>query len=48
MRSSYVDDRIVSDRTIDSHIKNLRHKLNDASQAEEVIHSIYGIGYKFE
>lgn len=48
MRSSYVDDRIVSDRTIDSHIKNLRHKLNDASQAEDVIHSIYGIGYKFE
>lgn len=48
MRSSYADDRIVSDRTIDSHIKNLRHKLNDASQADEVIHSIYGVGYKLE
>lgn len=48
MRSSYADDRIVSDRTIDSHIKNLRHKLSDVSDADEVIHSIYGIGYKFE
>lgn len=48
MRSSYPDDRIVSDRTIDSHIKNLRHKLNDASDADELIHSIYGVGYKFE
>lgn len=48
MHSSYADDRIVSDRTIDSHIKNLRHKLNNASIADEVIHSIYGVGYKFE
>lgn len=48
MDSSYQDNRIVSDRTIDSHIKNLRKKLAQASESEEVIHSIYGIGYKIE
>ena len=48
MRSSYPDDRIVSDRTIDSHIKNLRKKLADVLDSGEVIHSIYGVGYKIE
>lgn len=48
MNFSYRDDRIVSDRTIDSHIKNLRKKLSDAVGDEEIIHSIYGMGYKIE
>ena len=48
MKSSYPDDRIVSDRTIDSHIKNLRKKLFEAVGDEEIIHSIYGVGYKIE
>ena len=48
MQRMYPDRRIVSDRTIDSHIKKLRRKLGAASPGEEVIHSIYGVGYKFE
>lgn len=48
MGSSYPDHRIVSDRTIDSHIKNLRKKLTDAMDTEDLIHSIYGVGYKLE
>ncbi len=48
MKSSYLDDRIVSDRTIDSHIKNLRKKLSEAMGNEEIIHSTYGVGYKIE
>lgn len=48
MKSSYLDDRIVSDRTIDSHIKNLRKKLSEAMGDEEIIHSTYGVGYKIE
>jgi len=48
MQSSYLDDRIVSHRTIDSHIKNLRKKINEASSDDEIIHSIYGVGYKVE
>tara|TARA_R110002096_G_scaffold159976_2_gene325973 strand:+ start:7164 stop:7850 length:687 start_codon:yes stop_codon:yes gene_type:complete len=48
MTLAYDDRRIVSDRTIDTHIKNLRKKLTPASAGEEVIHSIYGVGYKIE
>jgi two-component system response regulator BaeR len=44
----YSDQRIVSDRTIDSHIKKLRKKIANAAPDEELIHSIYGVGYKFE
>lgn len=48
MNFSYPDERIVSDRTIDTHVKNIRKKLSLAANEEELIHSIYGIGYKFE
>lgn len=44
----YSDLRIVSDRTIDSHIKKLRKKIATVSPDKELIHSVYGIGYKFE
>ncbi len=44
----YHDYRIVSDRTVDSHIKKLRKKLNDTAPGSDLIKSIYGVGYKFE
>jgi len=44
----YSDQRVVSDRTIDSHIKKLRKKIAVVAADEELIHSIYGVGYKFE
>jgi len=44
----YPDQRVVSDRTIDSHIKNLRKKISGVSPETELIHSVYGVGYKFE
>jgi two-component system response regulator BaeR len=44
----YADHRVVTDRTVDSHIKNLRRKLQEASPEQELIHSIYGVGYKLE
>lgn len=47
MANSYTDSRIVSNRTIDSHMKNLRSKINKA-QDNELIHTIYGVGYKIE
>jgi len=46
MTQIYSDSRIVTDRTIDSHIKNLRKKLQDVAPESECIKSIYGIGYK--
>ncbi len=48
MDNIYTDYRIVSDRTVDSHVKKLRKKLHEAAPALELIHSIYGVGYKFE
>ena len=43
----YSDHRIVSDRTIDSHIKKLRKKISGQSPDKELIGSVYGVGYKF-
>lgn len=44
----YDDHRIVTDRTIDSHIKKLRKKLISTGLEDAGIHSVYGAGYKFE
>lgn len=44
----YPDERIVADRTIDSHIKKLRKKIALVAPESELIHSVYGVGYKFE
>jgi two-component system response regulator BaeR len=46
MKKAYSDHRIVSDRTMDSHITKLRKKLLPLTSVE-VIHSVYGAGYKF-
>jgi len=42
----YKDNRIVSERTIDSHIKKLRKKLNAISTENELVQSVYSVGYK--
>ena len=44
----YMDHRVVSDRTVDSHIKNVRRKFEDAETGSDPIRSIYGVGYKYE
>jgi two-component system, OmpR family, response regulator BaeR len=46
--TAYTDHRVVNDRTVDSHIKNLRRKLTQVSGGDEVIHSIYGVGYRLD
>lgn len=43
----YADHRIVSGRTVDSHIKNLRRKLEEAAPGRDLIQSVYGVGYRF-
>ncbi len=35
------------DRTIDAHVKNLRHKIEADSKSPEFIRTVYGIGYRF-
>jgi len=47
MSQIYSDNRVVTDRTIDSHIKNLRRKIQNIDAEVDCIQSIYGVGYKF-
>jgi two-component system response regulator BaeR len=48
MDAMYRDERVVADRTVDSHVKKLRRKLAEVVPEQEFIHSIYGVGYQFE
>lgn len=48
MDAMYRDERVVSDRTVDSHVKKIRKKISDVLPDREVIHSVYGVGYKYE
>lgn len=41
------DDYIGYERTIDSHIRNLRKKLGDHEAEKPYIETVYGIGYRF-
>jgi len=43
----YQDHRIVSDRTVDSHVKKLRKKISQVHD-RELIHAVYSAGYKYE
>ncbi len=48
MDAMYRDERVVSDRTVDSHVKKLRRKIADVAPDADCIHSVYGVGYKYE
>ncbi|RZU47375.1 two-component system response regulator BaeR [Fluviicoccus keumensis] len=48
MDSMYADNRIVADRTIDSHIKKIRRKMAAVLPDRELIHAVYSVGYKYE
>jgi two-component system response regulator BaeR len=48
MGRCYEDGRVVSSRTIDSHMKNLRQKLDTTGSQDDVLHAVYGVGYKVE
>jgi two-component system response regulator BaeR len=44
----YPDHKEASDRAIDTCVKKLRKKMSAVSSAYNPIHSIYGLGYKFD
>ena len=46
--SVHQDMRDVSDRAIDSHMKNLRRKIQAAQPSFDSIVSVYGVGYRFD
>jgi two-component system response regulator BaeR len=43
----YQDQRVVSDRTVDSHVKKLRKKISEVHD-RELIHAVYSAGYKYD
>ncbi|MDR0440115.1 MAG: response regulator [Candidatus Accumulibacter sp.] len=47
MDAMHGNERIVADRTVDSHIKKIRRKIAEAAPGTELIRSVYGIGYKY-
>ncbi|MFR0693175.1 response regulator [Enterobacterales bacterium AE_CKDN230030158-1A_HGKHYDSX7] len=48
MNHIYQDHRVVADRTVDSHVKNLRRKLTAITPGIDPIRSVYGVGYSLE
>ncbi|EGI76330.1 response regulator [Hylemonella gracilis] len=42
------DGRAITDRAIDSHVRNLRRKLDAAAPGRDPIRSVYGVGYAWE
>lgn len=46
MQSGYERPRVVSDRTIDSHVRRLRDKL--AQAGGQPIHTVHGVGYRLQ
>src|SRR5579864_4909119 len=48
LRQLYDDHRVVADRTVDSHVKNLRRKLQTVRPDHDMIRSIYGVGYRLD
>lgn len=47
MEHMYNDHRAVSDRTVDSHVANLRKKLKLVNPNAEYIQPVYGVGYRY-
>jgi two-component system response regulator ChvI len=47
MQQAYPDNTFVSDRTIDSHVKRLRRKLEAIDASFAAIETVYGLGYRF-
>ncbi len=42
------DGRVATERAVDSHVKNLRRKLEQAGAGSERIRSVYGVGYCYD
>jgi two-component system, OmpR family, response regulator BaeR len=48
LQSVYNEQRDISDRAIDTHIKNLRKKILAVEPSFDCITSVYGVGYRFD
>jgi len=41
-------DAAMSDRTVDTHVKRIRRKLEEADQGFDAIETVYGLGYRLK
>lgn len=48
LESAHGEMRDVSDRAIDTHMKNLRRKMQAVRPDDDCIVSVYGVGYRFD
>ena len=48
MDAAYDGSVHVSDRTIDSHIRNIRKKFNEVDETVDLIGTVQGLGYKLK
>lgn len=48
LNNIYPDERALNDRAIDNYINKVRKKITAVSNECELIHSVYGVGYKFD
>ena len=46
-QSDAYSDQAAFERTIDAHIKNLRHKLGESGRQGRFIETVHGVGYRF-
>jgi two-component system phosphate regulon response regulator PhoB len=47
MDAAIGEGSIVLERTIDVHVKTLRHKLSEAGGSPDLIETVRGVGYRF-
>jgi two-component system response regulator BaeR len=45
---AHEDQRDINDRTVDSHVKNIRRKLAASPGLGDCLQSVYGVGYRFD
>ena len=48
LNCTHSEPRDISDRAIDTHIKNIRRKIQAVDSRSECISSVYGVGYRFD
>jgi DNA-binding response OmpR family regulator len=48
VEAAFGDDAAVLERTVDAHVMNLRHKIEDDPAAPRLIVTVPGVGYRFE
>jgi DNA-binding response OmpR family regulator len=46
LNRAHGDDTFVTERTADTHLKNLRRKIEADPRRPEYLHTVYGVGYK--